>query len=237
MFKKQKSVNNFERSSKQYCKEIAKFKALSKKEEFELLKDYKNNHNLESRDKLINANLKFVINIAKKYYGMGLSYSDLIAEGNMGLLKAIDKLDEKKDCKTITYSVWWIKQNIREALNQRNGIEHEDLPIDTEPKSLMNDDDSQIVIGEEFSDRSTEAETNRNDIKTSISIIMSSLTNRERDIIAKYYGLDNGEEKTLEEIGKEMSLTKERVRQIKDMAEKKMRAAAQLNLITSDIYN
>ena len=236
MHKKKKDVNNFERSSLLYCKEIAKFEPLTKDEEIELIKDYKYRNNLEARDKLVNANLKFVMNIAKKYYGLGLSYSDLIAEGNMGLLKAIDKFDETKDCKAITYSVWWIRQSILEALEKRNGIEHDELPIDTERRSLMDDEDTQILIGDEFTDGSTEAETDKSDIKNTISIIMSQLNNREKEIIIKYYGLDGKEERTLEEIGVELSLTKERVRQIKDKAEKKMRSAALLNSITSDIY-
>ena len=237
MIKKKKDVNNFERSSLQYCKEISEYGSLSKEEELKLFKDYKKNHSLDARNKLINANLKFVINIAKKYYGRGLSYADLISEGNMGLIKAIDtKFDESKDCKIITYSVWWIKQMIQEAINKRNGIEHDDLPIDTEPKSLMDDEDTQIIIGDEFSDKSSEDEINKNDIKESISIMMSLLTDREKEIITKYYGLNGKDNMTLEEIGNDMSLTKERVRQIKDKAEKKMRSSALLNSITADIY-
>lgn len=237
MIKKKKEVNNFERSSLQYCKEIANYKPLSKDEEIELFKDFKYNHNLDARNRLVNANLKFVMNIAKSYYGQGLSYADLISEGNMGLIKAIDEnFDESKDCKIITYSVWWIKQMIKEAIKKRNGIEHDDLPIDTEPRSLMDDEDTQIVIGDEFSDKSSEAEINKKDIKESIAVMMSSLTQREKDIIAKYYGLDGKDGRTLEEIGQELSLTKERIRQIKDKAEKKMRSSALLNSITADIY-
>ena len=237
MNRKKKEVNNFERSSLQYCKEISDYKPLSKDEEIELFKDFKYNHNLDARNKLVNANLKFVMNIAKSYYGQGLSYADLISEGNMGLMKAIDeKFDESKDCKIITYSVWWIKQMIKEAIKKRNGIEHDDLPIDTEPRSLMDDEDTQIIIGDEFSDKSSEAEINKKDIKESIAVMMSSLTQREKDIIAKYYGLDGKDGRTLEEIGQELSLTKERVRQIKDKAEKKMRSSALLNSITADIY-
>ena len=237
MIKKKKEVNNFERSSLNYCKEISGYEPLSKEEELELFKDYKYNHSLDSRNKLVNANLKFVMNIAKNYYGHGLSYADLISEGNMGLIKAIDeKFDESKDCKIITYSVWWIKQTIQEAIKKRNGIEYDELPIDTEPRSLMDDEDTQIIIGDEFSDKSIESEINKNDIKESITVMMSSLTSREKDIIAKYYGLDGKDGRTLEEIGKELSLTKERVRQIKDKAEKKMRSSALLNSITADIY-
>jgi len=237
MIKKKKEVNNFERSSLQYCKEIANYKPLSKDEEIELFKDFKYNHNLDARNRLVNANLKFVMNIAKSYYGQGLSYADLISEGNMGLMKAIDEnFDESKDCKIITYSVWWIKQMIMDAIKKRNGIEHDDLPIDTEPRSLMDDEDTQIVIGDEFSDKSSESEIIKNDIKESIAVMMSSLTTREKDIIAKYYGLDGREARTLEEIGEELSLTKERIRQIKDKAEKKMRSSALLNSITADIY-
>ena len=238
MQKKKKNVNDFERSGLQYCKDIAHFKPLSREEEIELWKDYKENHNLDSRDKLINANLKFVVNIAKKYTGRGLSYSDLIAEGNMGLLKAIDKFDGAKGYKTITYSVWWIKQSILEAIDKRNGIEHEDLPLDTEGSSLFDTDDYDVqpLIGDEFKEDSIESSLNKEDLQSSVEIVLHGLTPRERTIVEKYYGLGGEKEMTLEEIGKEMNLTKERIRQINDKALKKMKSNALLNSITSDIY-
>ena len=80
MLKKKKTVNDFEKSSLAYFREIGKFKPLSREEEIELWKDYKKNNNIEARNKIIASNLKFVISVAQKYQGLGLSYSDLIAE-------------------------------------------------------------------------------------------------------------------------------------------------------------
>ena len=238
MQKKKKNVNDFERSGLQYCKDISHFEPLSKEEEIELWKDYKYNHNLDARDKLINANLKFVVNIASKYTGRGLSYADLISEGNMGLMKAIDKFDGAKGYKTITYSVWWIKQSILEAIDKRNGIEHEDLPMDTENSSLFDNDDveAQPLLGDEFKEDSIESNLNKEDLHSSVETILSGLTKRERTIVEKYYGLTCDKPMTLEEIGKELKLTKERIRQINDKALKKMKSNALLNSITSDIY-
>ena len=128
MIKKKKVVNDFERSSQTYFKEISTFKPLSKDEEFSLWERYRNNNDLVARDKLIKSNLKFVASVARGYQGLGLSYADLIAEGNCGLMKAFDKFDYSKGYKTISYSVWWIRQSILEALKERTGIEGDALP-------------------------------------------------------------------------------------------------------------
>ena len=108
MLKKKKTVNDFEQSSQIYFNEISGFKSLSKEEEYSLWEQYRKNNDLSARDKLIKSNLKFVVSVARSYQGLGLSYSDLIAEGNYGLMKAIDKFDYEKGYKTISYSVWRI---------------------------------------------------------------------------------------------------------------------------------
>jgi RNA polymerase primary sigma factor len=156
----------------------------------------------------------------------------------MGLMKAIDKFDGAKGYKTITYSVWWIKQSILEAIDKRNGIEHEDLPLDTENSSLFDDDDieAQPLIGNEFKEDSIESNLNKEDLRSSVETVMYGLSKRERAIVEKYYGITCDKPMTLEEIGKEMNLTKERIRQINDKALKKMKSNALLNSITSDIY-
>ena len=112
MLKQKKIINDFERSSLTYFNEISEFKPLSREEEFSLWERYRKNNDIGARDKLIKSNLKFVASVAKNYQGLGLSYADLIAEGNCGLLKAIDKFDYEKGFKTISYSVWWIRQSI-----------------------------------------------------------------------------------------------------------------------------
>ena len=161
MLKKKKIVNDFERSSQTYFKEISEFKPLSREEEFSLWERYRKNNDIGARDKLIKSNLKFVASVARGYQGLGLSYSDLIAEGNCGLMKAIDKFDYEKGYKTISYSVWWIKQSILEALKERAGIEGEELPQDFERQYSLNPDDHKVLAEytEFFSEQLKTADT------------------------------------------------------------------------------
>lgn len=238
MLKKKKILNDFERSSQIYFNEISEFKPLSKEEEYSLWEKYRKNNDIKARDKLIKSNLKFVASVARGYQGMGLSYSDLIAEGNCGLMKAIDKFDYEKGFKTISYSVWWIKQSILEALKERVGIEGESLPQDFEKQNNYDDDDYYVdyLIKDEYIDYSTIDEVKTDELKKIISSLTNSLTNREKYVITEYFGLNSKEGLTLEEIGNTIGLTKERVRQIKEKALKKLRSEALNNSITSDIY-
>ena len=234
MLKKRKTVNDFERSSQIYFKEIGGFKTLSKDEEFSLWEKYRKYNDITARDKLIQSNLKFVASVAKSYQGLGLSYSDLIAEGNYGLMKAIDKFDYEKGYKTISYSVWWIKQSILEALKERVGIEGDPLPQDCEKQcsddeiinNSYNSYNNYFIDDEDIDHEQIEQ-------KRIISILMEGLTKREIFIVKNYYGLDGNKSLTLEEIGKELNLTKERVRQILEKVFKKMRSDA-LKLNVSD---
>ena len=226
MLKKKKIVNDFERSSQTYFKEIGEFNPLSREEELSLWERYRKNNDISARDKLIKSNLRFVASIARGYQGLGLSYSDLIAEGNCGLMKAIDKFDYEKGYKTISYSVWWIKQSILEALKERVGIEGESLPQDFEKQNNFGEDGYEVDnnIEEDYVDNSSMEELKADEIKKVIYGLIDCLTEREQYVISEYFGLNTKEALTLEEISKNMGLTKERVRQIKEKALKKLRS-------------
>lgn len=236
MLKKQKVGTDYDKSINSYFKDVAGFKPLSRKEEVYLWKRYKYDGDISARNKLITSNLKFVASIARHYQGRGLSYSDLIAEGNIGLMKALDKFDGERGYKIISYSVWWIKQTILEAIEKRNASNDEDLPLDYEKHTFSDDDyytpeirnDAYIIDGLD-SDR----ENDRTEI---INFLMDYLNQREKNIITRYYGLDGGKPKTLEEIGMEYGLTKERIRQIKNTSFKKMRSVALATGMTANIF-
>lgn len=234
---KKKKVVEYDNTLMTYFKEIGEYKPLSKDEEQDLWKRYKKNNDLSARDKIIKSNLKFVANVAKSFQGMGLSYSDLIAEGNLGLMKAIDKFDYELGNRTISYSVWWIKQAIMEALSNRNALKSEELPQDFERQTDCDEDIFyQADNGGGFNDSGTTAENREIDIKTAIPELMECLTDRERVVLTYYFGINGKQQQTLDEIGQFLCLTKERVRQIKERALKKLRGEALKKSITTDIY-
>lgn len=104
-----------------YLNEISKFKTLSREEEHDLAIKAKNG-DVDAMNKLIQANLKFVVKIASRYQNRGLSLSELISEGNIGLIKAIEKFDPDKDIKLISYAIWWIKQRIMLAVSEKSSL-------------------------------------------------------------------------------------------------------------------
>ena len=237
MLKKQKVGTERDKSVTKYFNELVKCQPLTKEEEFDLWHRYKYENDIEARNKLVSANLKFVANVAKQYQGRGLSYGDLIAEGNLGLIKALDKFDGNKGYKIISYSVWWIRQTIMEALAKRNSSADEDLPCDYEKQTPIEDDTESDINyeNEELLDYDFErvTETERTE---AINFLMDYLNQRERNIITKYYGLDGNKPKTLEEIGVEYGLTKERIRQIKNLSFKKMRSVALATGMTATMF-
>lgn len=237
MLKKQKIGTEHDKSVTRYFNEVAGCKPLSKSEELELWRKYKYDGDMAARDKLISSNLKFVANIAKQYQGRGLSYSDLIAEGNIGLIKALDKFDGERGYKIISYSVWWIRQTILEALSKRNASNDEDLPCDYEKQGFSDDDG--IYAGETDDNEyfnETDTLSGEKERAETVNLLMEYLSQRERNIITKYYGLDGNKPKTLEEIGMEYGLTKERIRQIKNTSFKKMRSIALATGMTASAF-
>lgn len=236
MLKKQKVGTDYDKSVSAYFNEVASCKPLSREEELDLWRKYKKTGDLAARNKLISANLKFVASIAKQYQGRGLSYADLIAEGNIGLMKAIDKFDGERGYKIISYSVWWIKQTILEALSKRNTSDDEDLPNDFEKPLVTDDDDlSTEITNDTFIAEGFEGDKEKERTEA-IRYLMEYLNNREKNIITEYYGLDGNKPKTLEEIGMEYGLTKERIRQIKNLSFKKMRSVALATGMTASAF-
>jgi RNA polymerase primary sigma factor len=254
-----------------YLREIGQVKLLTPAEEIVLAKRIKKGDEA-AREHMIKANLRLVVKIARDYEGQGLPLLDLINEGNIGLMKGVERFDPTKGAKLSTYASWWIKQAIKRALsNQSKTIRlpdhvvdklanirraevklHEILdrePTDEEladflrldarrvkvyrqaskaPVSLdapLSDDDSDQV-SEIVADPNAAAPFERLVKETDTALlkeVLAGLTDREKAILAMRFGLNDGVEKTLEEIGKVFGVTRERIRQIESEALKKLR--------------
>lgn len=206
-----------------YFEDIKKYRPLSSREEKELAVKIRKGDKA-ALDKLVNANLKFVVNYAKQYRKSGVPFSDLISEGNIGLIKAAEKFDETKGVKFISYAVWWIRNSIQECINRYLGnveeVNAETYVFDNCKKAEY--DYSSKMVNEEFEEELTNLQSR----EATIAELMKTLKKREIRILSLYFGLYDGKEMTLDEIGQEMDLTKERVRQIKDKALVKLKVNA-----------
>lgn len=237
---------------KSYLKDIRKYADVISKEKENELTERLLNGDEKAREELVKANLRFVISIAKTYQNNGIPLADLIAEGNLGLLKAIDKFDRTKGYRFISYAVWWIKQSIIECINEHsrniripvNQINDylkakkdskdsdEDL-VDMFPTTqsifdVINEDGDELldIIEDDNALMPDFLLNNSNDnLKVELDRLLSKLDEKERQIIKMYFGID-GEAMTLEAIGDEFDLTKERIRQIKQKAINKIRSNA-----------
>ena len=259
---------------KMYLKEIGNYKLLTGEEEVELAKRIEQGDQL-AKDKLTEANLRLVVNLAKKYVRRGMALLDLIQEGNMGLIKAVEKFDYRKGFKFSTYATWWIRQAITraiadqartiripvhmvETINKLSRIQRQlvqeldrdptpeeiaarmDITVERVreiqqiaqvPKSLETpigeEDDSHL--GEFIPDENTAApdeEASKAMLRKEIEEILGTLTDREQQVIRLRFGLDNGQQQTLEQVGKEFNVTRERIRQIEAKALRKLKYPA-----------
>ena len=257
-----------------YLKEIGKVPLLSPDEEIELAKKIELGDE-EAKKKLSEANLRLTVSIAKRYSGRGMQFLDLIQEGNMGLLKAVDKFDYTKGYKFSTYATWWIRQAITrsiadqartirvpvhmvETINKMNRVgrhflqEHgreatnEELAKEMETsvekireakKAAQDPISLETPIGEKedshlgdfIEDQKTaspEDEAAATMRREQIHQLLETLTEREKGVIALRYGIDDGTQRTLEEVGKYFGVTRERIRQIEGKALKKLKKLA-----------
>ena len=257
-----------------YLQQIGKIPRLTHEEEISLAKEIQDNNSIIAKSTLVNANLKLVVSIAKKYVGRGLSFLDLIQEGNMGLMKAADKFDYKRGNKFSTYATWWIQQAIIRAIADKariirlpihlidslNKIKKVTLDLTSELgraptedeiayrlgysmeklmtilksaqttisiESPINQKDDTTKLSDNIVDESTiapEVKVTQDNLIGELEKMLSKLSPKEKDVLSKRYGLDNGGyRRTLDEVGFAYGVSRERVRQIENRAMAKLK--------------
>ncbi len=275
-----KQVTNRETASlDKYLQEIGKVDLITAEEEVELAQRIKAGDQI-ALEKLTKANLRFVVSVAKQYQNQGLTLPDLINEGNLGLIKAAQRVDETRGFKFISYAVWWIRQSILQALAEQSRIvrlplnkigsinkinktyafleqAHErapsaeeiakelDMTVNDVKESLKNSGrhvsmDAPLVEGEDSNlyDVLNSGESPNPDktllhesLRTEIERALETLTPREADVVRLYFGLGNQHAMTLEEIGETFDLTRERVRQIKEKAIRRLKHTSRSKIL------
>ena len=220
-----------------YLKEIGKVPLLSAEEEIDLAKRMELGDE-EAKKRLAEANLRLVVSIAKRYVGRGMLFLDLIQEGNLGLIKAVEKFDYRKGYKFSTYATWWIRQAITRAIaDQARTIRipvhpvervREILKISQEPVSLETPigEEEDSHLGDFIQDDNVPVPAEAAAftlLKEQLVEVLGTLTEREQKVLRLRFGLDDGRARTLEEVGKEFNVTRERIRQIEAKALRKLR--------------
>jgi RNA polymerase primary sigma factor len=277
-----KKKSSYEEGSlDQYLRDISAYPLISREEEAELARRIRVGDQ-EALDKLVRSNLRFVVSVAKKYQNQGVSLSDLINEGNLGLIRAAHKFDETKGIKFISYAVWWIRQAILQALAEQSRIVRVPLNragtlhrIGRRANALLQElgreaTHAEIAEGMDITEEEvaktmsisqvhlsldaplTPGEDNRlldyladtinptpdeqtfeKALTDAIVDSLASLKEREAKILRLYFGLDEAEPMTLEEIGTLLGITRERVRQIKEKALSRLRHVSRSKTLES----
>jgi RNA polymerase primary sigma factor len=277
-----KQITNRESQSlDKYLQEIGKVDLITAEVEVDLAKRIREGDQL-ALEKLTKANLRFVVSVAKQYQNHGLTLGDLINEGNLGLIKAAKRFDEKRGFKFISYAVWWIRQSIMQALAEQSRIvrlplnrvgslnkiartfseleqkfqrepSHEEVaevigvPIEEVRANLQVSGrhvsmDAPFVQGEENSLLDVLSDANESvpdsqlmtdSLSVEVQRALSTLTTREAEVLGLYFGLNSNGSMTLEEIGARFSLTRERVRQIKEKATRRLRHTSRSRTLKS----
>lgn len=278
--------SNADDSVKIYLQQIGRVPLLSGEQEIDLAKRIAEGDE-DAKRKLIRANLRLVVSIAKKYIGRGLSFLDLIQEGNMGLIRAAEKFDYKRGFKFSTYATWWIQQSItrgiadksrtirlpvhmietigklkkvtrdlstelgrnptKEELATRMGISLAKLRLVLKAtqstislETPLNTKDENSVLGDFLVDESTESPDSRvsqESLTEELEKILDTLRPRERDVLRLRFGLNDGNKRTLEEIGQLFGVSRERVRQIETRALNKLRKMCRNNRSIKSLKN
>ena len=239
-----------------YLKDIRRIRVMTPDRERELAQkmlspDVTEQEKKEIQQELLEGNLRFVITVSKQYQNQGLDLSDLIAEGNYGLMKAIENFDWTKGLRFISYAVWWVRQSILQSLNENArtirlpvnvvqelhrakkefnsaGVALPDkfatLPYTINLDNPLNEEGDTLldILNNPNAELADAGLSTEDTLKKKLIEMLDVLDNRERVIIEDYFGL-SGNNRTLEDIGGDFSLTKERVRQIKEKALRKLR--------------
>lgn len=213
--------NDYTDNVKIYYKDLKKCEPIPFSYERELILKSKEG-DVEARNKIIESNLRFVFNIARKYTGKGIPISDLISEGNLGLVKAIEKFDTTKDVKFITYAVYWVREYMSASI--RKNYSRADLTLIEDLQDTAKKNDAKPITNTKLYDIEDEECDDGKD--KMIDELLCVLNDKEKKIMEFTYGLCGHKPLTFQEIGKKYHISSERVRQIKIEALDKVRMVA-----------